>query len=143
MAIEPGSIDHLSEVISHVVAPSFLLGAVAGFISILLTRLNSVLERLRLLNSLPENKDSGIFLKNDIPRQQKRAALLNKAIFLGVLSGVGAVVLIIVSFATAMFGYNHVWGAAILFVISLSMLFASLIFFALEISIGLSKYDHH
>ena len=44
MSIDPGSVEHLSEVISHVVAPAFLLGAVASFASILMTRMNSVLE---------------------------------------------------------------------------------------------------
>ena len=32
-------IDHLTQVISHATAPAFLLGAVAGFLSILVTRL--------------------------------------------------------------------------------------------------------
>jgi len=56
------SITQLSQVITQVTAPTFLLGAVAAFVSVLLSRMNRINDRSQALNAI-------------------RAALLNKAIF--------------------------------------------------------------
>ena len=42
MSIGVGTIDQLSQIISQVVGPSFLLGAVASFISMLFSRMQIV-----------------------------------------------------------------------------------------------------
>jgi hypothetical protein len=143
MAVQLGSSEHLSQVISHVIAPSFLLGAVASFISLLFTRMTTILDRLRALNGLPNDGHPLSMVKADIPRLKRRARLVNNAIYLSVLSGIVAAVLIIVAFATAYLGYDHVWGAAILFIIALGLLCASLAVFASEVRISLTDYDHH
>ena len=143
MAIEPGSIDHITQIISQVVAPSFLLGSVAGFISVLSTRLTAVFDRLRNLNAIPDEGHIQTWLKADIPRLRRRAKLLNRAIFLAIGSGVAATILIIVAFALALAAISHVWVAAMLFMISLALLCAALVVFGSEIKIGLSDYDHH
>ena len=44
-------IDHLSVAISHATAPAFMLGAVAGFLSILVARLERVADKMRALRS--------------------------------------------------------------------------------------------
>jgi hypothetical protein len=143
MAVEPGSIDHLSQVISQVVAPSFLLGAVASFISILFTRMTSVLDRIRSLNAIPDESQARTKLKTDIPRLRRRTKLLNRAILLAIGSGVAATILIIVAFATALAGVHHVWAAAVLFMISLALLCVSLVVFAFEVKIALTDFDHY
>jgi len=143
MAVEPGSPEHLSQVISHVIAPSFLLGGVAGFISILNTRLTTILDRLRALNALPDEGHPLSSVKADIPRLKRRAKLVNTAIYLSALSAIVTAILIIIAFATAYLGYEHIWGAAILFMIALSLLCAALVVFASEIRISLTDYDHH
>ncbi len=51
MPIGLPSTDQLSQLISQATAPAFLLGAVAGFISILTTRMASVLDRIRSLDT--------------------------------------------------------------------------------------------
>ena len=111
---EPGSSEHLSQVISHVIAPSFLLGAVASFISLLFTRLTTILDRLRALNALPDDGHPLSKIKADLPRLKRRANLVNTAIYLSVLSAIVAALLIIVAFASAYLGYEHIWGAAAL-----------------------------
>ena len=143
MTIVPGSVDHLSLIISHVVGPAFLLGAVASFISIQTLRLNGIIERLRDLNGLPEAGHAKSRLRADIPRLKRRAGLLNRSLLFAICSGVSAAFLIIVAFAAAMLQLNHVWGTAILFILSLSLLCASLVLFGLEARIGLTEYDHH
>lgn len=44
-------VDHWSLAISHATAPAFMLGAVAGFLSILIARLERVAEKSRTLRS--------------------------------------------------------------------------------------------
>ena len=44
-------IDHLSLAISHATAPAFMLGAVAGFLSILIARLERVADKIRALRA--------------------------------------------------------------------------------------------
>ena len=98
MSIDPGSVEHLSEVISHVVAPAFVLGAVASFASILMTRMNSVLERLRQLNDLPSLGHAKSAIRIDIPRLKRRLTLLNRSFMLSIASGAFAAILILVAF---------------------------------------------
>jgi hypothetical protein len=67
----------LSEIIGQVAAPAFLLGAVAGFISILIGRQNRVIDRSQALNAIGDDDAARAYLKADIPRLKRRAALLN------------------------------------------------------------------
>src|SRR3954471_13468594 len=99
--VEPGSIDHLSQVISQVGAPAFLVGGVMSFISILVTRLGGVLDRLRQPADSPEDAHSAK-IGIEISRLRRRVSLLNRAIYFAIGSGVVAVVLVIVSFAAAL-----------------------------------------
>jgi Protein of unknown function (DUF2721) len=135
--------EQISQVISHSIAPSFLLGAVASFVSVLFTRLTNILERIRGLNALPENGHSMSHLRVDLPRLKRRARLVNSAMFSAVVSGVVATILVIFSFASAYLGQQHVFGAGVLFTISLVLLAAALINLAREVRIALSEYDHH
>jgi uncharacterized protein DUF2721 len=143
MAVELGSVDHLTQVISQVVAPSFLLGAVASFASVLFMRMTNILERLRKLRSLPESGHDHSFLRADVPRLQWRAQLVNAAIFLTVCSGAIAALLIILAFASAYMGLQHVWIAAVLFMISLTLLAGALVTFAIEVLSALREHDQH
>lgn len=140
--MEPGSIDHLSQIISHVVAPAFLLGAVASFISILVVRMDRVMDRIRSINDIPDGDHPRSALKTDLPRLRQRATLLHRAIYLAIGSGVAAAVLIILAFGFALMSVTHVWSSAILFIASLGLLCASLVAFGMEVKIGLNEYDH-
>src|SRR5262249_27457797 len=102
-----------------------------------------ILDRLRSLNALPDEGHVHSHLKVDIPRLKRRAGLMNRAIFLAVCSGIVATMLIVLAFACAYVGVQHIWGAATLFMISLMLLGAALVVFALEIRIALADYDYH
>jgi hypothetical protein len=69
----------LSQVMVQATAPAFILGAVAGFVSILLGRMTSVIDRIRSLNEIADGDTARVHLKSDIPRLRKRAKLLNSA----------------------------------------------------------------
>jgi hypothetical protein len=132
MSVDPGSIEHLSEIIEHVVAPAFMLGAVASFVSILVSRSQDVQRRIRDL------KATG---GADLDRLKRRAELLHRAVILSIGSGAAAALLIMIAFGAALVGVQHVWFAAGLFIISMFLLLWSLLDFAREIKIGLAA-DH-
>jgi hypothetical protein len=47
-------VQQLSQLMSQATAPAFVLGAVAGFVSILLGRVPTVIDRIRSLNEIAE-----------------------------------------------------------------------------------------
>ncbi len=143
MSVEPGSIEHLTQIISQVVGPSFLLGAVASFISMLFGRMGGVLDRIRTLNAIPEDDPYRSVLKADVPRLQRRMTLLHLSIQLAIGAGVVTTLLIIVAFALAIMRVQHVMGSALLFIVALLFFFASLVVLARELSISISEYDHY
>ena len=107
-------VGQLSQVMSQATAPAFVLGAVAGFVSILLGRMTTVLDRIRSLNEIAEDDRARAHLKSDIPRLQRRASLLNSAVRLALLSGMCTALLLVVGFASAFLKLQHEYGAAVL-----------------------------
>ena len=136
------SIEQLTQIITQITAPAFLLGAVAAFVSVLIGRLNRVIDRSQTLHAIHEDDAARAHLKTDIPRLVRRAQLLNRAILLCTMSAIATSLLVIVSFATAMFHAQHEYGVAILFTVGLMFFTASLINFALEVRIALNELDH-
>jgi len=140
MDIVPDS-GQLSQVMVQATAPAFVLGAVAGFISILLGRLTSVIDRVRSLNEIADGDTVRAHLKSDIPRLRKRAQLLNSATRLALASGMCTSLLLVVGFGSAFFRLQH--KAGILFALAVALLGGSLFRFSQEIRIGLSEGDHY
>jgi hypothetical protein len=141
MFIFDASSDHLAAVISQATAPAFVLGAVAGFISILVSRLNRVIDRLQDLHAITDESDRRASLREDIPRLKKRAQLLNQSILLAVISATIAAVIVLIAFLAALAGLKHEYGVALLFILALGLLVASLLRFAAEVRIALTEYD--
>ena len=141
MEIQPGSIEHLTQIISQVVAPAFLLGAVASFIYLFALRMDGVLARIRDLNNIPDKGHARSLLKADLPRLRRRALLIQRANLLSISSGIVAAMLIIIAFGAALSSVNHAWATAVLFMISLSLLCASLVMLFMDVRIGLTEYD--
>ena len=56
----------LSQWMAQAAAPAFVLGAVAGFVSILLGRMTTVLDRIRSLNEIADGDAARAQLKSDI-----------------------------------------------------------------------------
>jgi hypothetical protein len=136
-------LDHLSQVISHALAPAFLLGAVAGFVSILVGRMNGIIDRIRNLNLIAEDESPRARLKADIPRLKRRAWLLNTAIRFALASGICTTLLVVLAFGSALVGLRHEPIAGVLFMLALGLLGAALFSFAREVWIGLNEFDHH
>jgi hypothetical protein len=143
MQLGAADLSQLSQIISHATAPAFMLGAVAGFVSILIARMDGIIERIRSLNTIADDDTSRVRLKADIPRLQSRARLINGAIYLSVGSGICTTVLVILAFASAFVGIRHELLVGILFVVALALLGAALFTFAREVRIALNEFDHY
>ena len=143
MISETPSVHQLSQVISQAAAPAFLLGALAAFIAVLISRLNRIIDRTIILNGIPADDAVKSRLKADLPRLMRRAAMVNRAIFWAVIGSIAVTVLVIVAFASAFFEVQHERGVAVLFMISLGAFTISLIDFAREVRIALSEFDHY
>jgi uncharacterized protein (DUF2336 family) len=136
------TVAQLSQVIAQVTGPAFLLGAVAAFVSVLISRMNRIIDRSQALDAIKDGDDAKAELKSDIPRLKRRAALLNKAIFFSTLSAIVTSLLVIVAFVTAYLDIRHEYGVAILFVLALTFFTVSLVNLARESRIALHEYDH-
>jgi cytochrome c biogenesis protein CcdA len=143
MALDTPSATQLSQVITQVTAPSFLLGAVAAFISVLIARMNRIIDRSQALNAIGDDDSCRAGLKTDIPRLKHRAALLNKAILFAALSAIVTSFLVIVAFICAFLNFQHEYGVAVLFVVALGFFTAALVELAREVRIALHEFDHY
>jgi hypothetical protein len=143
MLSDTPSITQLSQVIGQVTAPAFLLGAVAAFISVLVSRMNRIIDRSQALNAIRDDDASKAHLKSDIPRLRRRAALLNSAILFSAVSAIVTSLLVIVAFVCAFYNLRHEYGVAVLFVVALGFFTVSLVYLVREARIALNEFDHH
>jgi uncharacterized membrane protein YgcG len=138
---ETPSVSQLSQVISQAIAPAFLPGALAAFISLLILRMNRVVDRSQSLNAIDDAARAR--LKADLPRLRQRTALLNGAILYASISAIFATLLVMVAFVSAFFGIEHERGIAVLFIINLGFFAAALVNLARETRIALHEFDYY
>jgi hypothetical protein len=128
-----GGIDHLSTAISHATAPAFMLGAVAGFLSILISRLERIVDRNRALR-VADNIDPGA-RATIAAAFARRVQLLTRSIYFAVLSALMTAALLIAAFLAALVGIGHGLIVALMFALSLGLLMVSLVDLTLEIRV--------
>ena len=143
MLSDTPSITQLSQVIGQVTAPAFLLGAVAAFTSVLISRMNRIIDRSQALNAIRDDDASKAHLKLDIPRLKRRAALLNSAILFSTMSAIITSLLVIVAFVCAFYNMRHEYAVAVLFVVALGFFTVSLVYLAREARIALNELAHY
>jgi hypothetical protein len=115
------TVSQLSNVITQVMAPAFLLAALAA----------------------SANDAARSRLKTDIPRSLRRSTIINRAILWAVISSIAITMIMIVAFVSAQLHIEHERGVAVLFITSLAAFTLSLVDFAREIRIALSEFDHY
>ena len=131
-------IDQLSVAISHATAPAFMLGAVAGFLTILIARLERVADKSKALRLSDENTDpTGAVAASFMQRME----LLSRAILFAVLSALVTAALLIAAFFAALVGIGHGQIVAMMFAVALMLLMASLVQLAREIRVYM-KHMH-
>lgn len=135
------TLDQLSLVISQAAAPAFLLGAVASFLSVLVSHMSRIIDRSRAINDIPDDDPKKAAIKATLPQLKLRASLVNRAIYWAIASGISTCLLMIAAFGSAYFGIRHEPGAAILFVASLGLFTFSLISFAREVKVAMAHTE--
>ena len=130
-------ISHIAEVISQAIAPAFILGAVSGFTSVLVTRLNRIIDRCRIIDA--GDRDTGAA---EMRALNTRARLINLALFWAVASALVTIFLMVVAFAEAFFDLPHEKIVAALFVAALILFGASLVNFGREICIAIGDRNN-
>ena len=118
--VDTPSVAQLSQVITQVTAPAFLLGAVAAFTSVVIGRMNRIIDRSQVLNAIGGDEADRAHLKADIPRLKRRAVLLNKSILFATISAITTSVLVIVAFVSAYLNVPHEYGVGVLFILALA-----------------------
>ena len=84
--------ERLTQIFSQAIAPTFFLGAVAAFVSLMASRLSAVMVRLQTLNAITEHLR--IHLKADVARLRRRARFLNSGILASLRGGLCATLLL-------------------------------------------------
>jgi hypothetical protein len=141
MMPDPLTINQLSLVISQAAAPAFILGAVASFLSVLISHMSRIVDRSRAINAIPDDDVTRTHLKTALPQLKIRASLVHRAIYWAVGSGISTCLLMIFAFGSAFFGVKHEPGAAVLFTLSLGLFTGSLILFAREVRVALNQLE--
>ena len=136
-------VQQLSKIFSDAMAPTFFLGAVAAFVSLMTSRLSTVIERIRTLNAIADEDHARARLKIDLERLRRRARFLNSGILAALRAGVCATLLLAIMFIIGVLGLQHAYGAGILFIIATGFLGFALMRFVQEARISLAEHDEY
>lgn len=136
MLINTPSIEQLSNVISQVTGPAFLLAAEAQLLAVLVSRLERIVDRSRMIAQTDASSAEYAHLQAELPILRKRGMLMHYAMYWGVASCIVTCVLVIVSFAAAYLHVRHEYGAGLLFAVAMALFTAALVAFARELQLG-------
>ncbi len=136
-------IQRLTLIFSQATAPTFFLGAVAGFVSLMPSRLTAVIARIRALNAIPQDDPARAHLRADVQRLRRRAQLLSSGMYASLVAGICATLLLAIVFTVEFFGLKYAYGAGLLFVVATIALGVGLVRFAQEARIGLADADEY
>src|SRR6267154_3057230 len=134
-------IDRLTQIFSNAVAPSFFLGAIAAFVSLMMSRLTLVNARIKVARENPNEVRAAVGSGSALGRLARRSRVLNDGILLSLGGGVCATLLLAALFASQFFGLKHVYGAGILFFLATLLLGVALFRFAQEVWLARSELE--
>jgi len=92
-------IERLTQIFSNAIAPAFFLGAVAAFVSLMMSRLAAVHEGIKAARALPDQNGAAAGSSMALSTLVRRARLLSDGIILSLGSGMCATLLLAILFA--------------------------------------------
>src|SRR3978361_2251554 len=125
-------IDRLTQIFSNAIAPAFFLCALAAFVSLMMSRLPAVNERIKAAKALPAQDGAAVGSSASLATLTRCARLLSDGIILSLGGGMCATLLLAILFASQFFGLHHAYGAAVLFIAAMLLLGVALFRFAQE-----------
>lgn len=141
MLLNTPSIEQLSTVITQVTGPAFLLAAEAQLLSVLVSRLERIVDRSRTIAESEGDSEEYAHLKAELPILRRRGLLIHRAMYWGVASCIITSVLVIISFGAAYLHMRHEYGAGLLFVLAMALFTAALIAFAKELQLAFMEIN--
>lgn len=135
------SLSEISHVIALATAPAFLLGGIVAFLTLLMGRMNGIVERMRVLDDIDDADERRARHKADMPQLRRRAALINGSLSLSVLSAITTALLVLIAFVGALLNLQLETLIAVLFVFSLFVFMIALTLFVLEAVIALNELN--
>ena len=135
--------ERLAKIFASATAPTFFLGAVAAFASLMTMKMQNIMERVRILNAIPDTDQDRLHLKDDLHRLMRRAHLLKDGIQSVLIAGVCATLLLAILFMTEFLGFKYAYGAGMLFLVATLLLGHALFKFAREARISLDEADSY
>jgi hypothetical protein len=133
----------LAEIFSSAISPAFFLSAVVGLVSLMTSRMNAAVERIRAINAISDGDQDHAFLKRDLNRLLRRAILLKSGIRSAVAAGVCATLTLMILFIAMFMGFVYAVGAGLLFGFATIFLCVALVRFAREVSISFDEADEY
>jgi hypothetical protein len=140
--LHPLSLSEISHVIALATAPAFLLGGIVGFLTLLVSRMARIMDRVRFLDEIDE-QDRRARLKADLPLLRRRAKLIHLSMTLSIASGVTTALLVVIAFLGALLDLELEILIASLFVLSLLSFVAALCIMVQEAVIALREFAHY
>jgi hypothetical protein len=136
-------VERLTSIFSQATAPTFFLGAVAAFVSLMSGRLSGVMARLQKLNRAEDHAKHPFDIKSEMERLRRRARLLSSGIASSLMAGICATILLVILFGSEFFGLHYAYGAAVVFTIATLSLGFALVRFYQEARLGLAEADEY
>ncbi|MGJ0451915.1 MAG: DUF2721 domain-containing protein [Methylocystis sp.] len=122
--------------ISQVTGAAFLLAAEAQLLSVLVSRLERIVDRSRSIDRTDSDSAEYADVKSELRILRRRGLLMHYAMYWSVASCIVTSVLVIVSFGAAYLPVRHEYGAGLLFALAMALFTAALIAFARELQLG-------
>ena len=136
------SLNEITHVIALAMAPAFLLASVAGFSSLVVGKMTTIVTRLRALNAIEAADRSRAHLKADIPRLKRCAKLIGRSLAFLVSAGIVTTSLMALAFVGALMKWQHETAVAVLFIIALVLFAVAFGFLLCEALIWHHDFDH-
>jgi hypothetical protein len=137
------SLAEVSHVIALATAPSFLLGAVVAFVSLLLVRAGRIFDDLKILDEPESGHPRHHRIKADLPWLRRRARLIHASIAISTMSGGATALLVVLAFLGALMDLDTEIAVASLFVAALLLFVIALYLFAHEALLGLREFRRY
>ena len=134
-------VERLTRIFQQATAPTFLLGAVAGFVSLMYARLNHIIEQIRMidLGTLSDPDERRVIAHRAILR--RRAQLLSRGILASLYGAICSTLVLAILFATEILGLRYALFAPALFAIATVALGVGLVRFIQEARIGVAEAE--
>nr|WP_293882651.1 DUF2721 domain-containing protein [Sphingomonas sp.] len=134
MTIDAPAVSEIAHTIQLAVAPVFLLAGIGGFINVIAGRLNRVVDRSRLIETLHPASSGDEHARHvwELRLLDRRIALASNAIFLCVASALAVCVVVTLLFVSELANLKYATSVSLLFVLAMILLAAGLVLFLIE-----------